>query len=201
MLKKIFYYGKENNKKTVISIVLLLIAIFCQTATFLFVYQIIDKIVKNASISLPFLLICAVGILISLILQTIFYKKGLDLSHEAAYGTLMNLRISLQGKLEKLPLGVIENKGIGTLKKVFVDDIDSLELLLAHGIPEGVSNLLGIIVIYVFLVFTDWKLALLAAVTIPLGMIAVMLMYSTGSSRMADYYKSGQIMNNTIIEL
>ena len=61
MLKKIFYYGKENNKKTVISIVLLLIAIFCQTATFLFVYQIIDKIVKNASISLPFLLICAVG--------------------------------------------------------------------------------------------------------------------------------------------
>lgn len=49
MLKKIFYYGRENNKKTVISIVLLLIAIFCQTATFLFVYQIIDKIVKNAS--------------------------------------------------------------------------------------------------------------------------------------------------------
>ena len=86
MLKKIFYYGRENNKKTVISIILLLVAIFCQTATFLFVYQIIDKIIKNASISLPFLLICASGILISLILQTIFYKKGLDLSHEAAYG-------------------------------------------------------------------------------------------------------------------
>jgi len=200
MLKKIFYYGKENNKKTVISIVLLLIAIFCQTATFLFVYQIIDKIVKNDLITPNFMLFCAAGILISLILQTVFYKKGLDLSHEAAYGTLMNLRISLQGKLEKLPLGVIESKGIGTLKKVFVDDIDSLELLLAHGIPEGVSNLLGIIVIYIFLIFIDWKLALLAAVTIPLGLIAVMLMYSTGSSRMADYYKSGQIMNNTIIE-
>ena len=200
MLKKIFYYGRENNKKTVLSIFLLVIAIFCQTATFLFVYQIIDKIVKNDLITPNFMLFCAAGILISLILQTVFYKKGLDLSHEAAYGTLMNLRISLQGKLEKLPLGVIESKGIGTLKKVFVDDIDSLELLLAHGIPEGVSNLLGIIVIYIFLIFIDWKLALLAAVTIPLGLIAVMLMYSTGSSRMADYYKSGQIMNNTIIE-
>lgn len=200
MLKKIFYYGRENNKKTVLSTFLLVIAIFCQTATFLFVYQIIDKIVKNDLITTNFMLFCAAGILISLILQTVFYKKGLDLSHEAAYGTLMNLRISLQGKLEKLPLGVIESKGIGTLKKVFVDDIDSLELLLAHGIPEGVSNLLGIIVIYIFLIFIDWKLALLAAVTIPLGLIAVMLMYSTGSSRMADYYKSGQIMNNTIIE-
>ena len=199
-VKEDFLLWRENNKKTVLSIFLLVIAIFCQTATFLFVYQIIDKIVKNDLITPNFMLFCAAGILISLILQTVFYKKGLDLSHEAAYGTLMNLRISLQGKLEKLPLGVIESKGIGTLKKVFVDDIDSLELLLAHGIPEGVSNLLGIIVIYIFLIFIDWKLALLAAVTIPLGLIAVMLMYSTGSSRMADYYKSGQIMNNTIIE-
>lgn len=128
MLKKIFYYGRENNKKTVLSIFLLVIAIFCQTATFLFVYQIIDKIVKNDLITTNFMLFCAAGILISLILQTVFYKKGLDLSHEAAYGTLMNLRISLQGKLEKLPLGVIESKGIGTLKKVFVDDIDSLDM-------------------------------------------------------------------------
>lgn len=200
MLKKVFYYGRENNKKTILSIFLLVISIFCQTSTFLFVYQIIDKIVKNDRITLNFLLLCAAGVLISLILQTVFYKKGLDLSHEAAYGTLMNLRISLQGKLEKLPLGVIENKGIGTLKKVFVDDIDSLELLLAHGVPEGVSNLFGIIVIYLFLIFIDWKLALLAAITIPLGMIAMILMYSTGNKRMADYYKSGQIMNNTIIE-
>lgn len=200
MLKKVFYYGRENNKKTILSIFLLVISIFCQTATFLFVYQVIDTIVKNDRITLNFLLLCATGVLISLILQTVFYKKGLDLSHEAAYGTLMNLRISLQGKLEKLPLGVVENKGIGTLKKVFVDDIDSLELLLAHGVPEGVSNLFGIIVIYLFLIFIDWKLALLAAITIPLGMMAMILMYSTGNKRMADYYKSGQIMNNTIIE-
>ena len=123
MLKKIFFYGRENNKKTIFSIFLLAISMFFQTSTFLFVYQIIDKIVKNDRIALNFLLFCAAGVLVSLVLHTVFYKKGLDISHEAAYGTLMNLRISLQEKLEKLPLGVIENKGIGTLKKVFVDDI------------------------------------------------------------------------------
>ena len=64
MLKKIFYYGRENNKKTVLSIFLLVIAIFCQTATFLFVYQIIDKIVKNDLITPNFMLFCAAGILI-----------------------------------------------------------------------------------------------------------------------------------------
>ena len=111
-----------------------------------------------------------------------------------------DLRISLQGKLEKLPLGMIESKGIGTLKKVFVDDIDSLECFLHMEFQKGYLICWELIVIYVFLVFTNWKLALLSAITIPLGMIAVMLMYSIGSNRMADYYKSGQIMNNTIIE-
>ena len=36
----------------------------------------------------------------------------------------------------------MEEKGTGTIKKLFVDDVDSLELLLAHSVPEGIANLL-----------------------------------------------------------
>ena len=43
---------------------------------------------------------------------------------------------------EKLPLGVIQDKGTGTVKKLFVDDVDSLEVLLAHSMPEGIANLM-----------------------------------------------------------
>ena len=39
--------------------------------------------------------------------------------------------------MENLPLGVVEEKGTGTIKKMFVDDIGSLEVLLAHSLPEG----------------------------------------------------------------
>ncbi|MCB2342627.1 hypothetical protein [Clostridium estertheticum] len=39
----------------------------------------------------------------------------------------------MQEKLEKQPLGVVRSNGVGMPKKMFVDDIDSLELLLAHG--------------------------------------------------------------------
>ena len=41
-------------------------------------------------------------------------------------------------RFEKLPLGVIQDKGTGTVKKLFVDDVDSLEVLLAHSMPEDV---------------------------------------------------------------
>ena len=63
--------------------------------------------------------------------------KGLALSHQSAYHTLKNLRISLQCKLEKQPLGVIQEKGVGAHKKTFIDDIEAIELLLAHALPEG----------------------------------------------------------------
>ena len=49
---------------------------------------------------------------------------------------------------------------IHIFKKLFVDDVDSLELLLAHSVPEGIANLLIPLVIYIAMFCADWKLAL-----------------------------------------
>jgi len=200
MLKKLLYYGKENNRKTGLSIIFLLIAIFMSVFPFVLTYQIIVPLVNGEQILFKYLLVRSLGVLICLVLQVLFYGKGLALSHEAAYGTLMNLRISLQEKLEKQPLGAIQKKGVGVLKKMFVDDIDCLELLLAHGIPEGLSNIMGVFTIYLFMFLVDWKLALMTLASIPLGILSMMIMYIIGKKRMGDYYTSAQIMNNTIIE-
>lgn len=200
MLKKILHYGNENNKITALSVAILFLSVLFQIAPFFFIYMAINKVVCNEPITAQFLVICCAGILITLFLQVLTYCKGLSLSHTAAYGTLMNLRISLQEKMEMLPLGIIENKGTGTFKKIFVDDIDSLELLLAHAIPEGISNIMGIVVAYLFILVTDWKLGLLVLITVPIGMIPVMLMYKIGKNGMNAYYSAGQEMNNTIIE-
>lgn len=200
MLAKLFYYGKENNRKTILSVFVLLIAIFMGVLPFLFAYQIILPVLHGEQITGSYLLLRTAGVFICLVLQGVFYGKGLALSHEAAYGTLMNLRISLQGKLENQPLGVIQGKGAGVLKKMFVDDMDSLELLLAHGIPEGLSNVMGVFVIYFAMFLIDWKLALMALASLPLGILSMMVMYIIGQKRMADYYKSSQVMNNTIVE-
>ena len=85
------------------------------------------------------------------------YGWGLNLSHKAAYDTLLRLRTALQKRFEKLPLGVIQDKGTGTVKKLFVDDVDSLEVLLAHSMPEGIANLMVPIAVYVAMFFVDWS--------------------------------------------
>ena len=78
-----------------------------------------------------------------------------------AYHTLKNLRVALQKKLENQPLGNIRELGNGRIKKVFTDDIETIELLLAHAIPEGIGNLAIPIAVLAAMFFVDWKLALL----------------------------------------
>ncbi|MFR8542872.1 MAG: ABC transporter transmembrane domain-containing protein [Enterocloster sp.] len=87
----------------------------------------------------------------------------LALSHRSAYHTLENLRLHLQSKLEKQPLGAIQEKGVGVWKKMFIDDIESMELLLAHALPEGLSNLAVPVVVFAAMFLTDWKLGLLSS--------------------------------------
>ena len=111
------------------------------------------------------------GVAVCLVLNFVFYLGGLSLSHIAAFNTLYNLRVSLQGKMEKLPLGVVQEKGTGNLKKLFVDDVESMELLLAHAIPEGIGNLLIPIGVFIAMFAVDWKLALLTLIMLPIGRV------------------------------
>ena len=118
----------------------------------------------------------------------------------SAYNTLKNLRISLQRKLEKQPLGNIKELGTGRIKKVFTDDIDQVELLLAHAIPEGIANTLIPAIIFILMFVVDWRLGLLSLVPLVVGMFAMGMMMKSGFEKMNAYYESAAKMNNTIIE-
>ncbi|MBU3214646.1 hypothetical protein LL033_07450 [Clostridium estertheticum] len=107
MLSKLLYYGNENNGKIRLFVFFLLIAIIMGVIPFVMAYQIIVPLIHGKQITENYLLFRVAGMLIALILQGVFYGRGLALSHEAAYETLMNLRVCLQEKLEKQPLGVI----------------------------------------------------------------------------------------------
>ena len=84
-------------------------------------------------------------------------------------------------------MGTIQEKGVGVLKKMFIDDIESIELLLAHAIPEGISNVAVPVIIYIAVFFADWKLALLTLCSLPLGFVAMGAMYKQGTSKMGAY--------------
>lgn len=200
MFSKIFEYAGPHKKGIYQATVILLFSVLMGILPFIFVYQIIAPLVTGGTLDASYVLARVAGVLGMLILQAIAYSWGLDVSHKTAYSTLMRLRVALQKRFEELPLGVIEEKGTGTIKKLFVDDVDSLELLLAHSLPEGIANLMIPVIIYAAMFIIDWKLALMSLASIPISIIAMMIMYSVGMNKMGPYYQSSQMMNNTIIE-
>lgn len=200
MFKKVFEYAGPHKKDLYIATFIVLLSVLMGVLPFVLAYQVISPLVMGNAVDTKYVCIRVIGVLICLILQAILYGWGLDVSHKAAHSTLLRLRTSLQKRFEAVPLGFIQDKGTGTIKKLFVDDVDSLEVLLAHSLPEGIANLMIPIAIYVAMFFIDWKLALLSLASIPISFAAMMIMYSVGMKKMGPYYMAGQKMNNTIIE-
>ncbi len=200
MFQKVFEYAGPHKKGLYAATVVVLVSVLMGVLPFVLAYQVIAPLVMGAELDASFLILRVALVLVCLVLQAVLYGWGLNLSHKAAYDTLLRLRTALQKRFEKLPLGVIQDKGTGTVKKLFVDDVDSLEVLLAHSMPEGIANLMVPIAVYVAMFFVDWKLALLSLASIPISLIAMMTMYSVGMKKMGPYYMAGQKMNNTIIE-
>lgn len=200
MFEKVFLYAGPHKRGLYAATGIVLLSVLCGVLPFVLAYQIIEPLVSGSTVTTELVTSRAAGVLLCLVAQALLYGWGLNVSHNAAYGTLLRLRTSLQKKFENLPLGVIQDKGTGTVKKLFVDDVDSLEVLLAHSLPEGVANLMIPVAVIFALFVVDWKLALLSLASIPLSLWAMKTMYAVGMQKMGPYYTAGQKMNNTIIE-
>ena len=200
MFKKVLEYAGPYKRLTMLSAFVILIAVLMSVLPFLFVYQIITPLVMGEAVDVTYIGIRVLGVAACLILHACFYVKGLSMSHEAAFNILFRLRVSLQKRMEKLPLGEIQEKGIGSMKRMFVDDVDSIELLLAHALPEGFGNVTIPIIVYISLFAVDWKLALMSLASLPIGLLAMVVMYRIGMKDMKNYYAAGKVMNNTIVE-
>ena len=200
MFKKVKPYMGSYTKYTYLAAAFMLTAIIASMVPYYLVYRIIKPLTEGESVGGSFLA-ASLGIsAVCLVLHAVLYVLGLKFSHIAAYNTLKNLRCSLQRKMEKQPLGTIQEKGSGRIKKLFTDDIEQVELLLAHAIPEGIANLGIAVIAIICMFFVDWRLALLSLGSLPLGLFAMGMMFKSGMAKMNDYYTAATKMNNTIIE-
>ena len=200
MFQKVLRYTGRHRKTTYASILVLVAGVAMSVLPYFFLYRLLRPLLTGGSLTLEETLFNAGAMALCMVLYGLLYVEGLALSHRSAYHTLENLRLHLQSKLEKQPLGAIQEKGVGVWKKMFIDDIESMELLLAHALPEGLSNLAVPVVVFAAMFLTDWKLGLLSLCSLPLGVLAMGMMYRSGMSKMGDYYAAGQKMNNTIVE-
>ncbi|QQD12814.1 ABC transporter ATP-binding protein [Sphingobacterium sp. UDSM-2020] len=140
------------------------------------------------------------AILAAIISMLVFFLSGV-LSHIAAYNILFELRKFITAQVGKLPMGYLNDRNSGTLKKILSDDVERIENFIAHQIPDFVKGIALPIITIVYLFFQDWRLAAISCV--PLLVLAVMLpkMYSGRNKKLIqDYHQSLEEMNAGIVE-
>ncbi len=199
-IKKVFSYAHQHRKKMYIAIMLLTCSVALGITSYYIVNYVIVRFLSNGSITLQYLLLMGGLLLLCLFLKTYTHLKGLGASHQLAYDTLLGMRKKMADKVMKMPMGAVTRRGSGGLKKNFVENIEDMELILAHTMPEGISNVLVLVVATLILFVIDWRMALLALAVLPIGMIAVTLMMRSGIKGMGSYYTASKEMNENIIE-
>ena len=109
-------------------------------------------------------------ILALLCAKEVFMGISTTISHTATYGALCEIRRDIMDKLFKMPLGNILNLSTGKLKDIIVNQVDSMETTLAHLIPEMTANIVGPVLLLVYMFVLDWRVSLLALVPLVIGM-------------------------------
>lgn len=199
MLKRLFYYAGQYKRNFYISLVLITAGSISEVLAFVGVYYAMDAVIGNTADSFR-LLVCGAAILFFYLLKCVLFPKGLDFSHKFAYHVLYRLRLRFAEKITRLPLGEVLSKGAGSYRQNFVDDIEQIEILLAHGLPEGIPYLITCIVVYIALFLGDYRLGLLGLLHLPIGLLSMTRM-ALGSVKVNDsYYESIRKLNKSIIE-
>ena len=101
----------------------------------------------------------------------------LGIGHVAAWRFVAELTLKVYDKLESLSMRYYQDKQTGELMSRLVNDTRQLEVLLAHSIPDLVSNLLLIIGVCIMMFTINVELALITLIPVPI-VILVGWLYS-----------------------
>ncbi|MGO2722532.1 MAG: ABC transporter ATP-binding protein [Lactobacillus sp.] len=136
---------------------------------------------------------------IAYLLKTICYAISTVLSHQAAYNIIQDLRIAISQRLLKSALGVVNQFSSGTLKNAIMDRTESIEIPLAHFIPEFSANVLLVLIIPSYLLTIDYRLALAVLVSVPLAAIPLFLLMRNFGKKYDDYMAANRKVNNVMV--
>jgi ATP-binding cassette, subfamily B, bacterial IrtA/YbtP len=195
----ILSFASQCKKKIILSILCAVLSVIAGLIPYLSVYQIISLFIGGSPLMSEVWKWCFIG-LGSYGIRFLFYGISTRLSHISAYTILENIRLRIADRLVKAPLGTVLGESVGKLKSALVDRVETIELPLAHMIPECISNLLLPIAVFIYLVCIDWRMALAMLITVPFAFVAFSIMMKNFNKLYADYMESNNYVNGVIIE-
>lgn len=136
----------------------------------------------------------------SIVIGWLAMAAAMALSHVAAFRLIHALRLSLARHLVRLPLGWLQGRRSGGAKKLVIDEPERLELLLAHGVPEGVSGLATWVAVTGWLFWVDWRMTIATIILVPVAFGLMVVAMARSTAMTGVWQAAAERMNGAIVE-
>ena len=192
-------WGKPYHGKFIGSIILAVLGVACQMVPYFCVAHIVTLMLSGEQNFSSYMTACIVA-LCGYLGKVVFANLSTVISHTATYYTLSDLRENITEKLARVPMGTILDTPSGQYKTTIVDRVEGMEPTFAHLIPEMTANVLVPIVIVVYLLILDWRMALLSLVTLVVGLVVMSAGMKNYPVKWEGAVKAGKQMTDAIVE-
>ena len=118
------------------------------------------------------LFIYAGALVAAYLIRAICRGIQLGVAHIAAWQFVAELTLKVYDKLEQLSMRYYQNKQTGELMSRVLNDTRQFEVLIAHSVPDMVSNLLLVIGVAVMMFTINVRLALITLIPVPIVILA-----------------------------
>lgn len=197
-LKWLFNQCKAQQWMLWLAILFSLTAAVLALGPYYVVYLIVDKLIAGSRWDqLWSLSIIALSIMVARYLSLL---TSVYLSHHCAFHFQYNIRRSAINSLSKTKLGFFSQKNSGELKKNLTEDIDRIEVFIAHQLPDLVSSFIIPLATFILLMVIDTRMALIALVPIPLAILCQAVLFKDYKLKAEQYHESAEKLNSSVTE-
>ncbi|UZJ40692.1 ABC transporter ATP-binding protein/permease [Prosthecochloris sp. SCSIO W1101] len=168
---------------------------------YILIFYILTELL-NGRVGNPNIAIWLIWAFVAIVISAVMlYGSGMA-AHIAAFNILYGLRCKITDKLGRLPMGYLGGRSSGALKKIVADDVELIELFIAHSLPDAVRAIMLPLVILGYLFMVDWRLAIVSLLPILILAIAVPVLSGSDDekAKIKKYHDSLEEMNAGIVE-
>ena len=203
VLLALFKYAGNYKYLTILSLFFSAISAVFMLVPFVYIFKILDEIIKVYPHILSASHIVAYGWIafIGAVTGILFYVASLLCSHLSAFRIASNIRKEAMHHVFQLPMGYLETTGSGKVRKIIDEAAGSTETFLAHQLPDMVQMIVTTMTVFVLLFVFDWKFGIASLIPLVLAFSQMFKMIGPDlNESMKQYQDALAAMSNEAVE-
>lgn len=167
--------------------------------TFLFLMEYMKKIQNPEAEVHELWVYIAIAVAIFVVMFVLFWLSY-GATYDSVYSESKKRRISLAEKLRKLPLAFFGKKNLSDLTSTIMADVNSLEMIFSHAVPELFAVIIMLIVCCAGLAFYNPYMTIALFWVVPFAAMIIVLSKKKQNAAFVGTYNSGRVVAEAIQE-